>query len=177
MGLRIAGVPEVCGAFFGGILGENPSAGLGDSFVASRSDLSQQGFELGEDLFDRVEVGRVFWQKHEARADVSDRPSHDLSLVGAEVVQDHDVAWLMLRAPIARFALVAERPRSLELRPNRTSMEITIQSSASLQALAGIRVKKMRLGGVERELYGVPLVDSHPLLQHRDDFSLARMRD
>ena len=56
-------------------------------------------------------------------------------------------------------------------------MEITIQSSASLQALAGLRVKKVRLGGVERKLYGVPLVDLHPLLQHRDDFSLARVRD
>ena len=56
-------------------------------------------------------------------------------------------------------------------------MEITIQCSASLQALAGIRMKKVRLGGVERELYGVSLVNSHPLLQHRDDFSLARMRD
>ena len=83
----------------------------------------------------------------------------------------------MLRAPIESFALVAERPRSLELRPNRTSMEITIQCSASLQALAGIRVEEVRLGGVERELYGVAFVDSHPLLQHRHDFSLARMRD
>ena len=62
--------------------------------VASRSDLSRQGFELGADLFDRVEVGRVFRQEDEARADASDRPSHGLSLVGAEVVQDHDVTWL-----------------------------------------------------------------------------------
>ena len=67
---------------------------MGDCFVASRSRLSQQGFELGEDLLDRIEVGRVFRQKHKARADVPDRPSHGLSLVGAEVVQDHDVARL-----------------------------------------------------------------------------------
>jgi hypothetical protein len=40
---------------------------MGDSFVASRSDLSQQGFELGEDLLDRIEVGRVFRQEDEAR--------------------------------------------------------------------------------------------------------------
>ena len=53
---------------------------MGDSFVASHSDLSQQGFELGEDLFDRVEVGRVFQAKRRGAADVSERPPHGLSL-------------------------------------------------------------------------------------------------
>ena len=39
----------------------------------SRSDFSQQGFELGEDLLDRVEVGGAFLQEDEAGSDVTDR--------------------------------------------------------------------------------------------------------
>jgi hypothetical protein len=75
-------------------LSEDLSAGLGDGFVASGSRLSQQGFELGEDLLDRIEVGRVFRQEHEACANVPDCPSHGLPLVGAEIVEDHNVARL-----------------------------------------------------------------------------------
>jgi hypothetical protein len=97
LGLRIACVPDVCGAFFGWVLSEDLSAGLGYGFVASRSRLSQQGFELGEDLLDGIEVGRVFRQEHEARADVADRSSHHLSLVGAQIVEDHDIARLKRR--------------------------------------------------------------------------------
>ena len=48
---------------------------------------------LAETL-DRVEVGRVFGQEHEARPDGSDGLSHRLSLVGAEIVEDDDVARL-----------------------------------------------------------------------------------
>jgi hypothetical protein len=38
--------------------------------------LSQQSLELGEDLLDRIEVGRVFGQEQEARPDGSDGLSH-----------------------------------------------------------------------------------------------------
>ena len=48
MGLRVSCVVEVCGAFGGRVLGEDFAAGVRDRFVASRSRLSQQGFELGE---------------------------------------------------------------------------------------------------------------------------------
>jgi hypothetical protein len=78
-------------------VGEDFGAGVRDRFVASRSDLSQQGFELGEDLLDRIEIGRVFRQKDEASPDIADRSSHGLSLVGAEIVEDHDVARLQRR--------------------------------------------------------------------------------
>jgi hypothetical protein len=57
LGLRVSGVPDVCGAFGWRVLGEDFAAGVGDRFVASRSDLAQQSFELGEDLLDWVEVG------------------------------------------------------------------------------------------------------------------------
>src|ERR1700690_1040278 len=62
--------------------------------MGSGSDLSQQGFELGEDLLDRIEVGRVFRKEDKARPDIADRLPHGLSLVRAEIVEDHDVAGL-----------------------------------------------------------------------------------
>jgi hypothetical protein len=67
---------------------------VGDSVVCSGFGLSQQSLELGEDLLDRIEVGRVFGQEHDARADGSDGLSHRLSLMGAEIVEDDDVARL-----------------------------------------------------------------------------------
>ena len=38
--------------------------------------------------------GAYFGRKHQTRPDVADRPPHRLCLVGAEVVEDHDVARL-----------------------------------------------------------------------------------
>ena len=58
------------------------------------SAFRSKSLELGEDLLDRIEVRGVFGQKHEARPDVSDRSSYGLCLVGAEVVEDDDVARL-----------------------------------------------------------------------------------
>ena len=51
----------------------------------------------GRNLLDRVEVWGVFRQEHEAGADVPDRLAHRLSFVGAEIVEDHDVARLQRR--------------------------------------------------------------------------------
>ena len=78
-------------------MGEDCAAGVGDGFVSSRPYLSQQGLELGEDLFNGVEVGGVFRQEHQAGADIPDRLAHRLSFVGAEIVEDDDVARLQGR--------------------------------------------------------------------------------
>ena len=94
MALRVSCVPDLCGAFFGWVLSEYGWACVRDSVVCSGFGLSQQSLELGEHLLDRVEVGRVFGQEHEARPDGSDGLSHRLSLVGAEIVEDDDVARL-----------------------------------------------------------------------------------
>ena len=63
----------------------------------SRPDLSEQGLELGEDLFDGVEVGGVFRQEHQAGSDIPDRLAHRLSFVGSEIVEDDDVARFQSR--------------------------------------------------------------------------------
>jgi hypothetical protein len=97
LGLRVSCVLEVCGAFGGRVLGEDFAAGVADGFGASRPDLSEQGLELGEDLLDGVEVGGVFRQEQETGSDVPDRLPHRLSFVGAEIVEDDDVARLQRR--------------------------------------------------------------------------------
>ena len=52
----------------------------------------QEGLELGEHLFDRVEVGAAGWREQQAGACASDRRAHCFDFVAAEVVRDEDVA-------------------------------------------------------------------------------------
>ena len=49
-------------------------------------------FDLGEDLFDRVQVRRVFRQEEEFGAGGADELTHRFGFVTAEIVHDHDVA-------------------------------------------------------------------------------------
>ena len=49
-------------------------------------------FELGEDLFDGVQVGGVFGQKEELGSCGADELTHNFASVAAEIVHDHDIA-------------------------------------------------------------------------------------
>ena len=49
--------------------------------------------ELGKDLFDRVQVGRVFWQEEQFGADLTDELANCFAPVAAEVIQDDDITW------------------------------------------------------------------------------------
>ena len=55
--------------------------------------LSHQVLELGEDLFDGVEVGAVGRQEDQVSAPGSDGGAGGLGFVAAEVVQNDDIAW------------------------------------------------------------------------------------
>ncbi len=79
--MRVCSAFEVCSAFSRRILGEDFAAGLADGFVTSRPDLSEQGLELCEDLFDETEVGGVLRQEHQDGSDISDRLAQRLSFV------------------------------------------------------------------------------------------------
>jgi hypothetical protein len=48
--------------------------------------------ELGEELLDGVQVGRIFWQEEELGAGRTDQRSHDFSFVAAEIIYDDDIA-------------------------------------------------------------------------------------
>ena len=53
---------------------------------------SEQVFELGEDLIDRVQVGTVRQQEHEARPDAAEGRVHGGFLVARQVIHNDDVA-------------------------------------------------------------------------------------
>src|SRR3979490_2941921 len=63
-----------------------------DSFGRARGGLAQQVLELGEDLFDRVQVRRVFRQEEELGPGCADELAHRFGFVTTEIVHDHDVA-------------------------------------------------------------------------------------
>lgn len=54
--------------------------------------VAHQMLELGEDLLDRIEIGTVGRQEQQVRADGTDRLASCFAFVGAEIVEDNDVA-------------------------------------------------------------------------------------
>ncbi len=59
--------------------------------------LSQESFELCEDLLDWIEVWRVRWQEEDVCTGSADGASHGLAFVAAEIVEDDDIAGLECR--------------------------------------------------------------------------------
>src|SRR5882757_2877018 len=87
-----------------------------DSFGRARGGLAQQVLELGEDLFDRVQVRRAFWQEEELGPGCADELAHRFGFVTTEIVHDHDVAG----AKRGGRGLSRHRPKALHpaaLRP------------------------------------------------------------
>ena len=69
---------------------------------------SQEGFELGESLLDRVQIGTVGWQVVQSGADGFDCLADSGDLVGTQIVRDHDVAPYQRETRPAKPA--ADRP-------------------------------------------------------------------
>jgi hypothetical protein len=63
-----------------------------DGFGRARGRLPQQVLELGEDLFDWVQVRRVFRQEEELGPGCPDELAHRFGFVTTEIVHDHGVA-------------------------------------------------------------------------------------
>jgi hypothetical protein len=76
--------------------------------------LAHPVLDLGEGLLDRIEVGRVGRQVPEPGAGGLDRLPDSRRLVGAEIVEDDDVAWFQdwneLLFDIGAEALAVDRP-------------------------------------------------------------------
>ena len=92
LGLCIACVFEVVGAFLWREGFEELADGGADGFDGSRGGFAQQVLELGEDLLDGVQVGRVFRQEEQLGAGCADGLANGFALVAAEIVHDDDVA-------------------------------------------------------------------------------------
>jgi hypothetical protein len=88
LGSSISGVCQVACAFFGRKELESFADGEANSFDGSGGSFSEEMFELGEALFDRVQVGRVLGQEEELGSCGADELTHD----SASVVPDHDIA-------------------------------------------------------------------------------------
>src|SRR2546430_14421807 len=76
---------QVACAFFGLEELENFADGEANSFDRSGGKFSQEVLELGEDLLDGVQVGRVFGQEEELGACRTDELTHDFASVAAEI--------------------------------------------------------------------------------------------
>ena len=58
---------------------------------------SQQGFELGEDLLNGIEIGTVGRQEEEFGAGGADGFANGLALMAAKIIEDDNVAWFERR--------------------------------------------------------------------------------
>ncbi len=63
-----------------------------DRVDGSRGRFAEQVLELGKDLFDWVQVGRIFWQEEEFGPDRTDELANCFAPVAAKVIQDDDIA-------------------------------------------------------------------------------------
>lgn len=90
----VAKVPEVVSAFLTCEGIEEFADRVADGLDSSGADLAQEMLELGEDLFDWVQVGGVFGQEDQMCAGFANSRSHGFALMAAKVVHDDDVASL-----------------------------------------------------------------------------------
>jgi hypothetical protein len=93
-GLSVSCIGEVVGAFLGGVGSEELADGGDQGFEGSRSGFAEQVLELGEDLFDWVQVGRVFGQEEEFGPRRSNSLANGFAFVAGEIVHDHQIARL-----------------------------------------------------------------------------------
>jgi hypothetical protein len=80
---------EVAGAFGGTEGVEGLADGVPEGVDGSGRGGAEQRLELGEQLFDRVQIGAVGRQVEQPGAARRDRFAPAVDLVGAEVVHDH----------------------------------------------------------------------------------------
>ena len=88
----ITGVSEIFGAFGWREKVEDfshPFPGLLDGSGLCPSDMA---FELGEELFDWIEIRAVRRQEEQVSAGLADGASRRLTFMATEIVEDHDVA-------------------------------------------------------------------------------------
>ena len=90
----ISGFYEEVSTFLRGNGIEDLADGVANGVDGSFGSLAQQVFELGEELFDGVEVGRIFGQENELSAGVADSLAYGLAFMATEIVDDDDVAGL-----------------------------------------------------------------------------------
>ena len=64
---------------------------LPEAIDSSLFGFSQQGFEFGKHLLDRVEIRRVGWQEQEMGPSIPDHAPYGITFVACEIVHDDDI--------------------------------------------------------------------------------------
>lgn len=82
------------GAFVWGEGAEERADLVPQCIDGARGGFAQQCLELGEELFDRVQVRRIGWQIEQCRVGGQNCFPDSSHFMTAEIVQDHDVAGL-----------------------------------------------------------------------------------
>ena len=106
-------MPEIVCAFARCDFGEGVFEGVRNRVEGPWLGLSDERLQFGEDLLDRIEVGRIFGEEEEAGAGGSDRLPHGLAFVRAEIVGHDDIVWLegrnQERRDVGEEALAVDR--------------------------------------------------------------------
>ena len=110
----VAGITDVVQAFLRREAFECVSDGLAEFVEGSLGGGSQEGFELGEDLLDGIEVGTVGREIEDSGSGLFDGLADALDFVGGEIVHDDDVPlrqrWGQLLADVGEKEFAVERP-------------------------------------------------------------------
>ena len=88
---------EEVSAVFGLDLIGCDSAGAPEAFERPPGEFAQDGFELGESLLDRIEIGAVGGKKPKLGPGGFNRDFDSGAFVSAEIVHDHDIAGAQRR--------------------------------------------------------------------------------
>src|SRR6266702_4305807 len=91
---RVSGVFEVIGAFLWREGLEQLADCRAEGLNGARGAFSQQVFQLGKDVFDGVQIRRVFRQEEQLGAGRANEVAHGFAFVAAEIVDDDDVVGL-----------------------------------------------------------------------------------
>src|SRR4051812_8351113 len=111
----VSAVSEVVLALLGRELVEMPTDGLPESLLGAGGGLSEQLFQLCEELLDGVQVRRVGWQIQQARARCLDRFLHAFHFVDRKIVHQNRLPRLEFR-----------RQHLLDVNPERVTVHGTI---------------------------------------------------
>src|ERR1700745_1032964 len=136
---------------------EEAGEGGGDGLGGARSFFAQQMLELGEELLDGVEVGRVFRQEEELGPGGSDGLTYGFAPVASEVGHHDDLIWL-------------ERggENLLDIGPEALAVDRAIYEPGRVDAvMAQSGQKRHRLPAAMRDLDPPPLAPRRPSSERR----------
>ena len=97
LGRCVSGIDEIVAAFLWREVFEQSSDAAPGFLCGPFLGASQHVFELGKDLLDWIEIGRIGGQEEQPCADRANGLADGFSLVAAQIVHDDDIAEFQCR--------------------------------------------------------------------------------